>query len=113
MASIRALVRVYLMEFGFEFQEATNGRDGLAAALSNPPDLIILDLQMPVLDGAGFLLELRNLPRIASTPVIVLSADERVPPQAASGVGARTYVTRKPITPTALKQVVREALHLP
>lgn len=112
MASIRALLKVYLMEFGFTFAEAVNGREGLAAARASQPDLIIVDLQMPVMDGVEFLHALRQLPALASIPVIVLSADEKEMQRLSSDPVPHTFVTRKPIEPSALKGVVREALRL-
>ncbi|MFF5174647.1 SpoIIE family protein phosphatase [Micromonospora sp. NPDC000089] len=53
---------------------AVDGRDGLERALADPPDLVLTDLMMPRLDGAGLLRELRADRRTATLPVIVLSA---------------------------------------
>jgi len=65
---------LYRLEFGdrFEVVEASDGREGLAQLEAAVPDLVILDLNMPRMDGAGFLACLDD--RGVSTPVIVCSA---------------------------------------
>ncbi|WP_182422360.1 response regulator [Aureimonas sp. ME7] len=73
---------VMLQRQGFEFASATNGRLGLQRVDERRPDLILLDLNMPVMDGFDFLTELRADPVRADIPVVVLSskdlsADER------------------------------------
>ena len=55
--------------------EATNGEDGLAAAAREKPDLIILDVTMPVMDGVTMLTRLRETPELKATPVIMLTAE--------------------------------------
>ncbi|PYM32436.1 MAG: hypothetical protein DME17_20675 [Candidatus Rokuibacteriota bacterium] len=67
---------LYRLEFGdrFEVVEASDGREGLAQLEAAVPDLVILDLNMPRMDGAGFLACLDT--RGVSTPVIVCSALE-------------------------------------
>ena len=112
MAAIRALVRVYLMAFKFEFFEATNGLEALESARAKPPDLIITDIQMPVMGGLELLQQIRLDSRLRSVPIIVLSSDE----QQTRALGlihlADTFVALKPIVPDALKSVVRLALKL-
>lgn len=110
--SIRSLLKVYLMEFSFTYSEAANGEEGLRQARKSKPDLIIVDLLMPVMDGAQFLAELRKDPELGSTPVIVLSADENETGRLSSAPNARTYVAVKPIDPATFKSVVRTALQL-
>lgn len=107
MLVIRALVRVYLMEFGFDFVEARNGEEGLTLARHQRPDLIITDLQMPVMDGAEFLRLLRADPALEAVPVIVLSTGE-----SASSPPGPTRFERKPVEPEALKEAVRLSLGL-
>jgi signal transduction histidine kinase/DNA-binding response OmpR family regulator len=67
---------------GWQVAEAADGRDALSAVAARRPDLILLDLIMPVLDGFGFMDELRKSPEHAAIPVVVvtgkdLTADER------------------------------------
>lgn len=69
---INSMMAGILKEEGYELFFAINGRDGLAKALSIHPDLIFLDMCMPVLDGIGFLKELNEL-GTSSCPVLVLT----------------------------------------
>lgn len=59
---------------GFEVSVCSSGREALSTAQSFAPDLIILDVMMPELDGPGTLAELRRLPDLAETPVIFMTA---------------------------------------
>jgi DNA-binding response OmpR family regulator len=68
---LRMLLQSYLRQEGFEVATAINGREALFAARQVPPDLIILDLMMPEMDGFEFM-KAHNKER--STPVIVLTA---------------------------------------
>jgi CheY-like chemotaxis protein len=68
-----ALVEVLRLE-GFEVESAGNGADGLAHARAHHPDVILLDLMMPIMSGWEFRAEQRKDPRIGEIPVIVMSA---------------------------------------
>jgi CheY-like chemotaxis protein len=84
--------------------EATDGEEGLAAAVREKPDLIILDISMPVMDGIAMLTKLRQKVEYAQTPVIMLTAwsdQERV--LQASELGVRDYLV-KPFTKAQLVQ---------
>jgi two-component system, cell cycle response regulator DivK len=59
---------------GYEVVLAKDGREGVARAQEEQPDLIVMDLAMPVLDGCDATRQLRNLPVTASIPIIALSA---------------------------------------
>jgi two-component system, chemotaxis family, chemotaxis protein CheY len=71
-ADIRATVSAMLQIEGYEVAEAANGADALAAVERHPPDLILLDMRMPVLDGWGFASELRG--RGHRIPIVVMTA---------------------------------------
>ena len=73
-ASSRELVRTLLETAGYLVSEAVNGREAVDVARHREPDLILLDLQMPVLDGYGALHELRADPRFARLPIVALTA---------------------------------------
>ena len=60
---------------GYAVRTARKGREGLDAALWEPPSVVLLDLRMPVLDGWAFLQERSGNPLLAAVPVIALSAD--------------------------------------
>jgi CheY-like chemotaxis protein len=71
--SVRELLRVLLETEGYEIVEATDGSDGLAQAEESLPDLMILDLMMPGLDGESVLERLRSHPELSKVPVLVVS----------------------------------------
>ncbi|MEJ2375514.1 MAG: response regulator [Pseudolabrys sp.] len=78
----RLMLARLLKSEGWEVSEATNGKTGLEQLRNVPPDLILLDLMMPEMDGFEFLAQLRRDPKHEKTPVIIvtaadLSADER------------------------------------
>jgi CheY-like chemotaxis protein len=69
---IRATVSAMLEIEGYDVAEAANGADALAAVESDPPDVILLDMRMPVLDGWGFAAEMRR--RNHAIPIVVMTA---------------------------------------
>jgi CheY-like chemotaxis protein len=74
---IREAVRVFLASEGWDVVEAANGRDALALLRSaSLPNVILLDLRMPIMDGRRFVAELSRDDALASLPVFVLSAYE-------------------------------------
>ena len=91
-AQIRKFLRISLVSQGFLVLEASTGADGLAQTALAQPDLVVLDLGLPDLDGQNVLRELRQS---SSVPVLVLSvrASEAEKIQALDG-GANDYVTK-------------------
>lgn len=71
--SVRELIKVLLETEGYQIIEAVNGYDGLAKAESSAPDLMILDLMMPGLDGESVLTSLSQHATLKSIPVLVVS----------------------------------------
>jgi CheY-like chemotaxis protein len=63
-----------LIDIGFDVVEAVDGRDGLEKALAHHPDIILMDLMMPEMDGYIATRALRNMPEIKDTAVIAISA---------------------------------------
>src|SRR6478672_12309173 len=78
-AEIRELWRLWLTFWGFSVQEARNGAEAVQMALANPPDLVLMDLWMPVLDGLQAMRQLRDDPRTTNVPVVALSAQTMSP----------------------------------
>ena len=77
-AETRMMLREFLTDEGFVVHAARDGQHALHLLEKiDPPDLILLDYKMPVMDGKQFLTVLRRSPRVASTPVIILSAATR------------------------------------
>ncbi len=70
----RRLIAAYLSEEGYEIQTAGNGREALEMLGPFAPDLVILDLMMPVMDGMAFLDTIRADPRYRHLPVIIVTA---------------------------------------
>jgi len=66
-------MREILQEEGHTVLSASNGREGLQVALQIIPDLVLLDLEMPVMDGRSFLAEVAKSPTLAGVIVVVLS----------------------------------------
>ncbi len=73
---IADMLSQYLSEAEFKLESAVDGVAGLAAVKADPPDIILLDLMMPRLDGFGFLDRLRADPQTRHLPVIVISAKD-------------------------------------
>ncbi len=101
--SVRRLYEAVLEEAGHDVRVAGNGRDALDM-LDWEPDLILLDLMLPVMDGYEFLRRLRSLPAGAHVPVLVLSA--ALPPGRHSVRGAEA-VLRKPFDFDVLMHTIR------
>lgn len=98
----------YLLErAGFEVSTETDGARALSAALARPPDVLILDVTLPGLDGLEVLRQLRTDPRGRTVPVIMLTAKGRVADrESALGSGADLYLT-KPFSNAELVAAVR------
>jgi DNA-binding response OmpR family regulator len=104
------LIRAALEEMGLEVSSAGNGAEGLLAIRQQRPDLVILDVMMPVMDGFQTVRVLRQDTETADLPVILLtarSADEDVARGWSSG--ASCYLT-KPFEVTELTSLVKRML---
>jgi DNA-binding response OmpR family regulator len=101
------LVQAYLEQEGFRILTAKDGREALTSARAEKPDLIVLDLMMPVMDGFEFL---RRYRQEAQTPVVLLTARvEETDKVVGLELGADDYVT-KPFSPRELLARVRAVL---
>jgi CheY-like chemotaxis protein len=72
--TIRRSIAGYLGDAGYTVDEASNGAEGLARMEVAIPDVVVLDLLMPVMGGRTFIQSCREQPRLATVPVILLSA---------------------------------------
>jgi two-component system KDP operon response regulator KdpE len=89
---MRRLLRVCLEANGYRVQEAASGTEGIAEAAQHPPDVVILDLGLPDMEGVAVLKRLREWSRV---PVVVLSVRDREEDKiAALDNGADDYVTK-------------------
>jgi len=102
---IRELVTVFLQHKGYSAMSARNGAEALSQLEQHqPPQMILLDLMMPVMDGAGFRHAQQQIPQLAAIPVVVMSAAENIDAQAPS-LTADAYLP-KPIDFDALLGLV-------
>jgi two-component system, cell cycle response regulator DivK len=104
------MVRQLLARTAYRLIEATDGELGVATALQEVPDLILMDIQLPKMSGLEATRQLRADPRTAAIPIIVitsfaLSGDD----QKAKDAGATAYIT-KPYSPRELLQTIRDLL---
>jgi signal transduction histidine kinase/CheY-like chemotaxis protein len=108
----RMVLRHLLEPMGFEVYEAENGQQAVAAAEEIPPDLVLLDLVMPVLDGFEAARQMRRMPGLAHTVIIALSASvfdqDR---QRSIGAGCNDFIP-KPVHAEMLTSALQRHLHL-
>ncbi len=105
--SIQSLVAAYLKVEGYEYQTAADGRSGLSLARTFKPDIIILDVMLPGMDGLELL---ANLRRESNVYVIMLTArTEETDKIVGLSVGADDYLT-KPFSPRELIARIKAAL---
>jgi len=103
----RKIVRQLLAKTSYRLVEAMDGEAGVAAALAAPPDLILMDIQLPKMSGLEATRQLRGDARTAAVPIIVvtsfaLSGDD----QKAKAAGATAYLA-KPYSPRELLAKIR------
>ena len=106
----RELVRTVLENCDYEVYEASNGVEALNQARAVLPDLIILDLHMPGLDGFGVVQELRRDQRFAQTPVMALTASAMMGDREIALAAGFTGYIAKPIRLSALRAEVERML---
>jgi len=103
----RALLRVVLERAGYEVRQVDNGADALAEILREPPDVALLDIGMPELDGLEVTRRLRSEPVTALLPIILVTARGRLEDKVAGlDAGASDFIT-KPFEPAELLARVR------
>jgi DNA-binding response OmpR family regulator len=101
------LLKMNLKEAGFEVETAYDGKEGLEKAKSFLPDLILLDLIMPVLDGYQVLQEMQKDPVLEKIPVIVLSnlgQEEEI--AKAKRLGAKDFIIKANLDISELKHII-------
>ena len=106
----RQIIRDMLIDTGYEIAEAENGEEALAAIAKQRPDLILMDIQLPVMDGYAATRRIKNDPALKSIPVIAvtsyaLSGEEKKAREA----GCDDYVP-KPYSPRELLAKIRQYL---
>lgn len=109
-AFIREMVRVKLGFCGIDTIEGSNGLEGLEQAVRAKPDLILLDIMMPKMDGIELCLRLKSNPDTSRIPVIMLTArGERSAKERSEALGVKDYLT-KPFSLQVLADRILEIL---
>lgn len=108
--AIRELVARQLRLLGHEVQAATNGREAVELVKEQHPDLVILDVHMPELDGFDACRAIRAHDPVAHTPVVALTSLEGMFADAEAKAAGFTSVMYKPFPPEELNHKVTELL---
>ena len=108
--SSRELLRSILEGSGYEVVEAEDGEEVIERATAFMPHLMILDLQMPKLNGCAAATALRRIPAFRTTPIVALTAAlSDVAPEQIAEAGFTSYLV-KPIGPARLRQCIASLL---
>ena len=105
-ASARDLLRAILGRSGYELFEAEDGEEALESATRLQPDLVILDLQMPKLDGCSVASRLRAMPLFEGTPILAVSAAISQTEHAKLMQAGFSNFLAKPISPARLRSTI-------
>jgi len=109
-ASIRVAIKIALSGAGYAVTEAVNGADGVSKAHAGRFDLIVTDLNMPVMDGLTMIETLRQSPAQMGVPIIFLTTEsDAALKQRANAAGATGWLT-KPFDPDQLVKVIKKVL---
>jgi two-component system, cell cycle response regulator DivK len=106
----RRILRDLFANAGYELIEAESGEEALTALTARLPDLILMDIQLPVMDGYEATRQIRANPDLKSVPIIAVTSYALAGDEAkALAVGCNAYVS-KPYSPRALLAKVKEYL---
>ena len=109
----RLIYSQYLTHAGYRVVEAANGAEGLEAARRDPPDIILMDISMPVMDGLTATRHLKADPELAAIPVVALTAHAMpTDEQLAREAGCDGYVS-KPVMPKDVRAEVERWIGSP
>lgn len=103
---ILSLLARLVQGVGAKVELAYNGKEALEKMRANKPDLVLLDLIMPVMSGEEVLTVMETDPELQDIPVIVISTKAAVGP----GVEREVPLLRKPFEPSEVKRLIRETL---
>lgn len=110
--AVRLIIKKVLTPFACVVSEATNGFTGLFAMERALPDLLLIDVSMPTMDGVEMLAMLKSNPQLSQIPVVMLTAstDHKVLPKiTALGVNS---MLKKPFTEAAALETIRSVIKL-
>ncbi|MEO5499782.1 MAG: response regulator [Candidatus Saccharimonadales bacterium] len=108
--------QMYRMKFeadGFEVQVANNGKDGVVLVKEFVPDMVLLDMQMPVMNGDEALRQIRKTDWGKTVPVMVLTnLGEEEAPKDIRSLGIESYIVKADLTPRQVVDRVKSSLGL-
>lgn len=105
---LRELIARKLTAEGFNIAEAVDGEDGLRKIKEEKPDLVLLDLILPGIDGFEVLAKAKDDPAIASTPIIILSnLGQREEVEKGLKLGAADYLVKAHFTPGEIVEKIK------
>jgi two-component system chemotaxis response regulator CheY len=109
-SSVRQMVKITLTAAGYAVVEACDGKDGLDKAKRHSVNLVITDLNMPVMNGLEFIRSLRQLPAYRGVPIVFLTTEsDDSMKQEAKAAGATGWIT-KPFKQEQLAAVAKKLL---
>ncbi len=109
------IIKIYttrLIADGFQVFSAENGEDGLKLAEKELPDIVVLDIMMPKIDGFGVLEKLRNHEMLKNIPILIysnLAAEDEV--ARALKMGATEFIIKANLSPTEMVSKIKQYLH--
>jgi|SRR3989344_414261 len=111
------IIKIYttrLTADGYQVLSAENGQDGLKLALAEIPDLILLDIMMPKIDGFGVIQKLKTEDRLKDKPILAytnLSLEDEI--KRAKDLGVSEYIIKANVSPTEIVEKIKSYLPLP
>ena len=109
-ASMRQMVSFTLKSAGFTVIEASNGKEALDKAQTSPVDLVLSDVNMPVMDGIELVKNLRTLPNYKFTPILMLTTESAGDKKMAGKNAGATGWLVKPFNPDQLLATIRKVI---
>jgi len=107
---MRQMVSFTLKGAGFNVLEAADGQEGLEQARAKDVDLLLVDQNMPRMDGISLVRALRSLPQYKSTPILMLTTESSAEMKAAGKAAGATGWLVKPFDPVRLLEVVNKVI---
>jgi two-component system chemotaxis response regulator CheY len=109
-ASMRQMVSFTLKSAGFNVLEAADGQEGLERARTTSVNLLLVDQNMPRMDGISLVRALRNMPQYKTTPILMLTTESSDAMKAAGKAAGATGWLVKPFDPVRLVEVVKKVI---
>jgi len=107
---MRQMVAFTLQSAGFEVIEGSNGQEGLSRVQGKTVNLVVTDLNMPVMDGMTMIRQLRAKPEFKFTPILMLTTESQQEKKAEGKAAGATGWIVKPFNPEQLLQVVNKVV---